>query len=42
MNRSKITLIAASAVFLILVAVAGVLAGKQNAAAEKARKGRDR
>jgi hypothetical protein len=42
MNRSKITLIAASAVFLILVAVAGVLAGKQSAAAEKARKGRDR
>ena len=42
MNRSKITLIAASAVFLILVVGAGVLAGKQNAAAEKARKGRDR
>ncbi len=42
MNRSKIILISASAVFLILVAVAGVLAGKQRAAAEKARKSRDR
>ena len=42
MNRSKIILISASAVFLILVAGAGVLAGKQHAAAGKARKGRDR
>ncbi len=42
MNRSKIILIAASAVFLILVAAAGMLAGKQRAAAAKARKGRDR
>ena len=42
MNRSKLILISASAVFLILVAVAGVLAGKQRAAAAKARKGRDR
>ncbi len=42
MNRSKIILISASAVFLILVAVAGVIAGKQRVAAGKARKGRDR
>ena len=42
MNRSKIILIASAAVFLILVGVAGVFAGKQHAAAAKARKGRDR
>jgi hypothetical protein len=42
MNRSKIILIASAAVFLILVGLAGVFAGKQHAAAAKARKGRDR
>lgn len=42
MNRSKIILIASAAVFLVLVVAAGVFAGKQHAAAVKARKGRDR
>ena len=42
MNRSKIILIAVSAVFAILVVAAGVLAYNQHTAAVKARKGRDR
>jgi hypothetical protein len=42
MNRSKIVLIAISAVFAILVAVAGVMAYNQHTASVKARKGRDR
>ena len=42
MNRSKIVLIAVSAVFLILVAAAGVMAYNQHTASVKARKGRDR
>ena len=42
MNRSKIVLIAISAVFVILVAAAGVMAYNQHTASVKARKGRDR
>lgn len=42
MNRMKIVLIAVSAVFVILVAAAGVMAYNQHAASVKARKGRDR
>ena len=42
MNRSKIILAAVSVLFLALVAVAGFLATGKRAAADKAKKGRDR
>lgn len=42
MNRSKIIFAAVSVVFVVLVAVAGFVANGKRAAAEKAKKGRDR